>query len=97
MSCAVARRSLDPMWLWLWHRPVAAAPIQPLAWELLYAQDVALRCLNKKKKKKKKKCLFFFLNVFSPTIRILAPNVITYTHLLSPTVRIKPFQNCYTL
>ena len=29
--------------LWLWHRPAAAAVIQPLAWELLYATGVALK------------------------------------------------------
>ena len=34
--------------LWLWHRLEAAAPIQSLVWEILYATDVAL----KKKKKK---------------------------------------------
>ena len=38
--------------LWLWHKPPAAAPIQPLAWELPHAQGVALK---KKKKKKKDK------------------------------------------
>ena len=31
------RRSLDPALLWLWHRLVDAALIQPLAWELPYA------------------------------------------------------------
>ena len=36
------------MFLWLWHRPAAAALIQPLAWELPYAMDVAL----KRKKKR---------------------------------------------
>ena len=35
---------------WLWCRPAAVAPIQPLAWELPYAVGVAL----KRKKKKKK-------------------------------------------
>ena len=29
------------LWLWLWHRPAAVAPIQPLAWELLYAAGAA--------------------------------------------------------
>ena len=54
MSCDVGLRcSLDPMllWLWLWCRLVAVAPIRPLAWELAYATGVAL----KKKKKKKEK------------------------------------------
>ena len=39
------------MWLWLWLRLAAVALIQPLAWELPYAADVAL--------KRKKKQLFF--------------------------------------
>ena len=50
MSCGIGRRpGMDPAFLWLWHRPAAVAPIQPLAWELPYALAVAL-------KKKKKKC-----------------------------------------
>ena len=34
---ASRRDGLDPMLLWLWCRPAAAAPIQSLAWELPYA------------------------------------------------------------
>ena len=33
----------DPALLWLWCRLAAAAPIQPLAWELLYDVGVALK------------------------------------------------------
>ena len=40
------RCGLDPTLLWLWCRPEAAAPIQPLAWELPYASGAALK--NKK-------------------------------------------------
>ena len=37
-GCGVGRRhGSDPALLWLWHRPVATAPIQPLAWEPPYA------------------------------------------------------------
>ena len=43
----------DPVLLWLWSRPAAVAPIQPLAWELPYAVGMAL-----KSKKKEKKPLF---------------------------------------
>ena len=51
MNCGVGcRYGLDPMFLWLWCRPVAAAPVQPLAWEVPYAASAAL----KKKKRKKK-------------------------------------------
>ena len=42
------------MLLWLWCRPAAAAPIQPLAWELPYATGAALK--KKKSKKQKKQC-----------------------------------------
>ena len=38
--------------LLLWHRPAAVALILPLAWELPYAADVALK--RKKKKERKK-------------------------------------------
>ena len=31
----------DPTSLWLWYRPAAATPIQPLAWELLNAMGVS--------------------------------------------------------
>ena len=44
------RRGLDPALLWLWRRPVATAPIQPLAWEPPYAAGVALEKAKKKKK-----------------------------------------------
>ena len=55
MSCGVdCRRGWDPALLWLWRRPVAAAPIQPLAWEPPYALEAALEKTKKKKKKKKK-------------------------------------------
>ena len=41
----------DPALLWLWCRPAAIAPIQPLAWEPPYAVGAALKrrkCFNKK-------------------------------------------------
>ena len=56
MSCGIGcRLGSDPALLWLWHRPAAAAPIRPLAWEPPYAAGVALEKAKKKKKKKKKK------------------------------------------
>ena len=49
-SCSVAHRcGSDPALLWLWCRPVAAAMIQPLAWELPYAEGTALKRKRKKK------------------------------------------------
>ena len=58
MSCGVGcRRGLDPELLRLWYRPVATAPIRPLAWEPTYAagaaQEIAKRPKEKKKKKKR--------------------------------------------
>ena len=47
LSCGIGHRhGLDPVLLWLWHRLAAAALIQPLAWELLYAAGVVLK-INK--------------------------------------------------
>ena len=42
------RGSSDLVLLWLWHRPVATALIQPLAWELPYA-------LKRKKKRERRR------------------------------------------
>ena len=45
--------------LWLWRRPVATAPIRPLAWEPPYAaeaaQEIATTTTTTKKAKDKKK------------------------------------------
>ena len=41
--------------LLLWGRLAAAAPIQPLAWELPHAASAALKRQKKKKKKEKRK------------------------------------------
>ena len=50
VSCGVGhRRGSDPALLWLWRRPVATAPIGPLAWEPPYAAGAAQR--NSKKRK----------------------------------------------
>ena len=56
MSCGLGHRQglghrygLDLALLWLWHRPAAVAPIQPLAWELAYTTGETLKT-NKQKK-----------------------------------------------
>ena len=52
MSCGVGhRRGSDLVLLWLWHRPVAAALIGPLAWEPPYATGAALKSKKRKKEK----------------------------------------------
>ena len=56
MSCGVGcRRGSDPALLWLWRKPVATAPIQPLAWEPPYVMGAAQEIAKRQKKKK-----FFF-------------------------------------
>ena len=55
MRCGVGRRrSLDPTLPWLWCRPAATAPTQPLAWELPYAMGAALKRGKKTKQNKTK-------------------------------------------
>ena len=50
MSCGVGcRRGSDPALLWLWRRPVATAPIRPLAWEPPYAAGAALEKAKRQK------------------------------------------------
>ena len=57
MSCDVGRRRIsDPVLLWLWRRPAAAASVGPLAWESPYAAGAAL---NRQRKKKAKVLLPF--------------------------------------
>jgi len=52
VSCGVGcRRGSDPALLWLWRRPVATAPIRPLAWEPPYAMGSGPRKRQKDKKK----------------------------------------------
>ena len=41
--------SSDPELLWLWRRLVATAPIQPLAWEPLYAAEAAQEMAKRQK------------------------------------------------
>ena len=52
MICGVGHRQqgLDPVSLWLWCRPAAAAPIQPIAWEFPSAINVALKSKEKERR-----------------------------------------------
>ena len=51
MSCVVGRRRGSHLaLLWLWRRPVATAPIRPLAWEPPYTAGAALKRQKTKKK-----------------------------------------------
>ena len=56
MGCSVGWRcSSDPVLLWLWCRPVATAPIRPLARELPHAVRAALEKAKRQKTKQNKK------------------------------------------
>ena len=67
MSYGVGRRcGLDPALLWLWCRPAATAPIQPLAWEAPYTLSAALKRKEKKKicSRNMFVCLFIYLFIY---------------------------------
>jgi len=69
MSCGVGcRRGSDPALLRFWHRPVATAPIQPLAWEPPYAAGVALEKAKRQKQTNKTAVSFPFSSTL-PTIK----------------------------
>ena len=60
VSCGVGRRrGSDPtlVWLWLWCRLAATAPIRLLAWEPPFAEGVAL---ERQKDKNKNQSLWEF-------------------------------------
>ena len=63
MSCgAGCRRGLEPVLLWLWGRPVAAAPFGPLAWEPPCAAGAAVEKAKDKKKKEEKISSYSFFS-----------------------------------
>ena len=54
MSCRVGgRHGSDPALLWLWRRPVATAPIRPLAWEPPYAEGAAQEMAKRQQQQQK--------------------------------------------
>ena len=76
------------LWLWLWSRPAAEAPIGPLAWELPYAAGAAI--------KRKKKCAglnqifcWLFLSWLLPVTSFVKLNRIIYP----PLTVIEAFKN----
>ena len=70
MSCSVGHRCCsDPALLWLRRRLAAVVPIRPLAWELPYAADVAVK---RKKEKRKRKRNRNHWSIFSRVVLRLA-------------------------
>ena len=56
LSCGLGHRHGSGLaLLWLWCRPAAAAPFQPLGWEFPYAMGAALKSKKEKERKKEKK------------------------------------------
>ena len=54
MSCGIGCRfGLYPTLLWLWCRPAAVAQIRSLAWEIPYAEGVALKREKKRERERK--------------------------------------------
>ena len=61
MSCGVGhRRGSDLAWLWLWRRPEATAPIQPLAWEPPYTEGAVLEKAKRQNNNNSKTTLCLF-------------------------------------
>ena len=83
---------MAPVLLWLWHRPEAVAPIQPLVQELPYATGVAIKKKKKKKKKGrelKRKDLFGKEGApsrFKPDYKTAIRRKFNYRHLFSPSL-----------
>ena len=98
MSCGVGhRRSSDPAWLWLWHRPAATALIQPLTWELPYAAPAALK--SKKEKKKERNCLWISfpdLSLGRPT-QLLLEALFRDLQPISPVPRIDSWLHLWVM
>ena len=86
VSCGVGnchelcrRHGSDAALLWLWYRPAAIAPIQPLAWEPPYAVGTALKKTKKRKRKREtEKQITNMLHknvfIFSATVRCKEPH-----------------------
>ena len=72
VSCGVGhRRGSDPVSLWLWCRPAAAAVTQPLAWEHSYVAGAALK--KKKKRKGKEEKVERFSQASATALHAAAP------------------------
>ena len=71
MSCGVGRRlGSDPTLLWLWRRPAAIAPIQPLAWESPYATEAAQEIAKRQKKKKNRRLKIYLKKLCLKTFHL---------------------------
>ena len=89
-SCNVGLRcGSDPALVWLWYRPVAAAQIQPLAWELPYAAGAALKkgktTTTTTKKEIKERKMLFPLKVTN-----FFPNFRTISYTCNPSTQLMP-------
>ena len=76
VSCGIGHRHGSyPVLLWFWHRWAAVAAIRPVAWELTYATDSALKGKKQNKTKQNKN----HVNTIHPTTESLNSHVISKT------------------
>ena len=79
--------------LWLWYRLAAAAPIQPLAWELPYGTGVVLKT-NKNKQKTKIKLIIIYIKKHSTLIyRLNDVQQTSHIYSFCITETLYPFTN----
>ena len=82
VSCGVGcKGGLDPALLWLWYKPGATAPIQPLVGDPPYAEGVALKkTKNEKEKRKFPITSDQFLHLSELKLNITFKNAIPQSH-----------------
>ena len=87
MGC---RRGSDTSLLWLWRRPAATTPIQPLAWESPCTAEAALEMAKRPKKKKNKiKDTDFKIQEAQRASNKLNPNRPTARHIIIKMAKVK--------
>ena len=87
MSCGVGcRRGLDLALLWLWWRPVAAAPIRSLAWETPCVAGAAL------KRQKKKNCYITYASIAKCLPMSMTSKIKSYFNQRKPPITKKAIQ-----
>ena len=85
ISCGIGRRhGSDPKLLWLWCRPMTAAPVWPLAWEFPYASGAALKSKQTKKNQKTS----YSKEIFKSTLWCFSLMITSSSSLLSAPMQV---------
>ena len=71
--------------LWLWRRPAATALIQPLAWELPYVIEAAVKRKRKKKENIKNRLHIIKDILLKFSVTNVCICIITHTHTQNTT------------